>query len=829
MMKKFSANSKGIIRELIIIIVLLIMVAISLLADYSILHIPNFFVLSIKDAENLFFTLFTVQASVSTVSIAIVSIINGLVNEYVLGISISRFIMNLKPSLLKHNRLIVANLVICILNYFCLSYCLFNACIALFVASIIITIIMVKEIYIIFMGKNFVRKEICEYVYEYYDLEILEDLNTELTAAIETGNSLVIQADFNAIKTIFEREAKKSNYQKTEIIEQLSTIICDAFEKTTHKHNGNRNNQFLLLICDIYKIANTIEEAPLHLSIWDRISDDFFRALKDINYEQLREDFAYYILHHELYKNLKGRAFKEIQNNSLKYYSCWIYSIFSDENSRLNKNELIRETKSVYDMSSVLLFYGSNFNDEIEIKKLLTIELCNLHKVMIDNGDVEGLKKHFFHFIRYESNKAERSLVYIVTLIYLYYLTAREPLAEGKPIQEYAKKIIELNHANIEYFYYHLDLINIAKAQLPFIKKLLQNWECMNELEAKMVIMDYVIDDFFIFSTLDKFWQNNIISDMISILVPESMFPIYERYFSKDNGEALRNLYSKFEIIFNKEKDISLISDKVSLLNDIFNERYKAEIIKEGQLERISEEQKLAFEVAVINKIKEVVDTELAPFAFKNIESHKNVINKNNTIVYFSILSNFFFQHNGLEKYVEDNLFTQIITSFIMSILQNIDYKEISYDNKHKQRMLIDAIKKLSLKPSVAIGNRDDFWGDEEERDILKKYTEAMTKITYPGGYNYFFILDESLIEFSLENIRVEFTDLSWENIKHKCKESEGESIKFNVTNDIYLPFTKSEIEEYITNTEKKVLVYADIKIRLGNKKVGAGIKITSE
>lgn len=172
----------------------------------------------------------------------------------------------------------------------------------------------------------------------------------------------------------------------------------------------------------------------------------------------------------------------------------------------------------------------------------------------------------------------------------------------------------------------------------------------MNELEAKMVIMDYVIDDFFIFSTLDKFWQNNIIYDMISILVPESMFPIYERYFSKDNGEALRNLYSKFEIIFNKEKDSSLISDKVSLLNDIFNERYKAEIIKEGQLERISEEQKLAFEVAVINKIKEVVDTELAPFAFKNIESHKNVINKNNTIVYFSILSNFFFQHNGLEN-----------------------------------------------------------------------------------------------------------------------------------------------------------------------------------
>ena len=806
--------------------ILLFVVVISLLADCAILNIPNFFILSIKDVENLFFTLFTVQASVSTLSIAIVSIINGLVNEYVLGISISRFIMNLKPRLLKHNRLIIANLIICILNYFCLSHCLFNVCIALFVASVIITILMVKEIYIMFMGKNFVRKEIYEYVYENYDLEILKDLNTELTTAVETGNSLVIQEDFNAIKTIFEFEAEKSNYQNTEIIEQLSTIICDAFEKTTHKHNGARNNQFLLMICDIYKIANKPEDAPLHLSIWDRISDDFFKALKDVSYEHLREDFAYYILHNELYKNMRGRSLDEIQNSSLKYYSCWIYSIFSDENSRLNKNELKRETKSVYDMASISLKYGSDFKDEIEIKKLLTIELCNLHKVMIDNGDIEGLKNHFFHFIRHELNKSEQSLVYIITLIYLYYLSARESLAEGKPLQEFAKKIIEDNRTNIEYFYYHLDLINIAKTQLPFIKKLLQNWECMNNLEVKWVIMDYVVDDFFVFSVLGKFWQNNIISDIINIIVPGSMFPIYERYFSKDDGKSLIKSYYEFEKLFNKEKDINLITDKISLLNDIFNERYKSEVLNEGQLEKISEQQKLDCEVAIKNKIKEIIDTELQPFTFKNIDSHKNITEKNNTIIYASILSNYFFQQNGLEKHMAENLFTQVIVSFIRSIFENIDYIEISSDDKHKQQTLINAVKKLSLNPSIAIGNRDDFWGDEEGKDILQKYTESMKRIKYPNGYNSYFILDENLIEFSLENIRVEFSDLTWENIKHKCKEGEDGSIKYNVTNDIYLPFTKSEIEEYITNTEKKVLVYGDIKIRLGSEKVGAGMQI---
>ena len=828
-MKKFSANDKSIIREFITIVLLLLIVGISLLADYSILHIPNFFMLSIKDVENLFFTLFTVQASVSTVSIAIVSIINGLVNEYVLGISISRFIMNLKPKLLKHNRLIVANLIICILNYFCLSLCLFNVCIALFVTSVIITILMVKEIYIIFMGKNFVRKEICEYVYENYDLEILNDLNTELTTAIETGNSLIIQDDFNAIKTIFECEAKKSNYQKTKIIEQLSTIICDAFEKTTLKHNGSKNNQCLSLICEIYKIANSAKDIPLHLNIWERIVHDFFIALKDMNYEQLSQDFVYYVLHSELYKNLRGRKQEEIKNSSLRIYSSWGYSIVREENSKLSKDEQKREICSIYNGMSGLLYYASAFDNEIAIKELMTIELCNLHKVMIDEGDLESLKKHYFDTIRYGLDKPEQPVVYVITLIYLYYLSDREPIVEGKKIQENARKIIDENRTTNEYFYYHLDIINIAQTKLSFIKKMIRNWEYFEENEVKTLVTEDIVDDFFIFSVLSQSWHKSKITDIVDTLVPDSMFPIYNRYFSRDDGKSLKKLYSRFEKIFSNEKNTEEHVERIILLNDIFNERYKSEIINRGQIEKITEEQKLRFEESIKDKIKDIVDIELEPFIFNAQKADDEVVNKENTLIYASILSNYFFQQDAIEKYVENHLHTRVIVTFLNSILQNIDYIELSPKDKHKQKTLIDAIENLSLIPSIAIGNRDNFWGDEEDKDILKKYTETMKRITYPGGYNYYFILDENLIEFSLENIRVEFTDLTWENIKNKCKENEDGSIKFNVTNDIYLPFTKSEIEEYITNTEKKVLVYGDIKIRLGGEKVGAGIEITSK
>lgn len=106
MSKKATTKNNNFIFEIIAILCSFCLLVLSFLADLTIIPIPDFFALNIKDVENLFFTLFTVQASVSTVSIAIVSIITGLINEYVLGISISGFITNLKPKLFKHNRLI---------------------------------------------------------------------------------------------------------------------------------------------------------------------------------------------------------------------------------------------------------------------------------------------------------------------------------------------------------------------------------------------------------------------------------------------------------------------------------------------------------------------------------------------------------------------------------------------------------------------------------------------------------------------------------------------------------------------------------------------------
>lgn len=826
MKNELKIKNKNLLFEIIAIICSLSVVILSLLADLNIIPIPDFFVLNIEDKESLFFTLFTVQASVSTVSIAIVSIITGLINEYVLGISISGFITNLKPKIFKHNRLIITNLLVTFFNYICLSYTFFNLCIALFAISIFVTILLIREIYVVFLGKNNIRCEIENFVLNNYNTDILNNLHAELLSAIETGNTLVTNANLDEIKKIFEKEIIYSNYTMTPTIKQLSEIICDAFDKTTFKHNSQKSNNFLMFICDIYSLANKNSDKPLHLNIWQDIDTSFFRAINDLEFEQLKEDGVYYRLHAELCKNLKGREEQQIKDCDLKYYASWMYSLLI-KNTKLQENEKNRIKKNLYDMLQLALFYRTFNQNDNAFDSLLIYEICNFHKIMIDNGDYDGITKLFFEHAHYNNDKNNHTLIYIITMIYLYYLSKREKLVDGAKLQTYANKILTDNHNINSFFYLHINILQLVQDKLPFIRTVLRGWEYMDEGEAKWMIIEHVIDDFFVFIALGRFWEKDLIENVVDVLAPKSMFSLYERYFAKDNGERVKKLYEEFESLINKEKDKNLIDEKISILKDVFNQRYRDETINEGKEKKITVEQQEWFTKKVIEYLKEVNTTALSPFKFSDDDSETVVIQLPRQIIYHDLLSYYFFEEKTFDEYIKKHIFTEMITSFVRSFFDRIEYKEVPYNNREKQKTLMNLVGQTGINATVAIGNRDEFWG-EEDSCALKKYTENMKKIKYPGGYNYYFLLDNSLIEFLMENITVEYKDPTWDNFKHKCKDIDSDNVLYNVTNDIYIPFPKNEVEEYVKNTEKIILVYADIKLRLKREKVGVGIEITT-
>lgn len=820
--------NKEIVFEIISIIAAVVIVCLSLLSDLSILHIPDVLNLKIDNVEDLFFNLFTVQASIATLSIAIISIITGLVNDSYLGISISGYITNIKPKFFKHNKLIIFNLLITVLNYFCVAYALFNLSIALFVISVFVTILLVKGVCFIFLGRNKVKEEIQNYLLHNYNPYFLTDFNKELSNAIETGKSVDTNDCLIAIKKIFEKEIKINNYESTEIVSQLSHIVSDSFEKIVNQHNPKKIHDVLLFINDLYEMANhdKANSKILSLDIWDYIVRDYYRALKELPYEELSYHRVYHTLRRELYENLKAKKDKEIDNSYLKNYSARIYDSLFKRNERLNEIEKNYLKKDIYEEIREDVVYGNYTNESI--KRVLIYEWCNLNKTMIDSGDTNLLQKHFFEHFKVGFDKTEYSLVYLITLIYLYYLAYRENLEEVEEAKKNAKKIIGDNKDKLEGFYYDINLISLTQSHYDFIGRILMSWEYLEEGIVKYVISNTVVEDFIVFSSITQFWNKEDVKKILQNIIDGSVFSIYNRYFEKNHVEYFETHYKKFIEMISEDVDDEEIQEKKNLLKDVLDEMYREEKIQESLVNAITPEKIAVFSQKLKEETELLVDKIIKPFNFQDEKDFDNldICKKDNILISASIVPYFILKNDKIEQYMTKNLFSNIVTCFLNRIFEKIECHKVSYDDENKQQKLIDVTKNLHINPNVVIANRENFW-NEEDKTLLKRFTSNMTRIEYPYGFNYYFILDSNLIEFSIDNLRIECEDLEWEEIKSSCREDEKGQLYFNVTNDFYIPFEKSEIEEYTSKTKKKVLIYADIKYRLHKEKVGAGIEIT--
>lgn len=103
MVKTRRRNSR-IYVEAIIVLIIFVATALSALADSGVIKLPGTLAIKANDGENVLFELFSVQASVATVGIAIISIITGATNETILGISVSDYITNIYIICLKERK-----------------------------------------------------------------------------------------------------------------------------------------------------------------------------------------------------------------------------------------------------------------------------------------------------------------------------------------------------------------------------------------------------------------------------------------------------------------------------------------------------------------------------------------------------------------------------------------------------------------------------------------------------------------------------------------------------------------------------------------------------
>lgn len=136
-----------------------------------------FIQMALKGNREIFLALYLAQAVTSIISIGLIILLTGVIKETKFGMSISRYIMAVKPRIFKLNYIIILSLLInavncvCIINnYYALSYILFfvSLCLFLFMLNILMDLLRFKDE---------ISKDIGNYIIEYYkqDHSLLEN------------------------------------------------------------------------------------------------------------------------------------------------------------------------------------------------------------------------------------------------------------------------------------------------------------------------------------------------------------------------------------------------------------------------------------------------------------------------------------------------------------------------------------------------------------------------------------------------------------------------------------------------------------------------------
>jgi len=824
-------KKKTLIFELLFILSAILLYAISMLADLAIIQPPDFLILTYTAQDDLLLELFSVQASISTISIAVVSIITGVINDTIYGVSVSKYITNIKPRIFKHKTLIIASLIWIFLNYVFVSYNLYNCSIISLVISIVIAVILVKHVAVIFKGKDYVKNEIIQYIKSNYNEEIINDLNNETIDAIEIGASLTIKRNYEAYKAILGFEIERVSNQKdqseeTPIIHQLSNSISDIFELIVKTEDAHKINDAIIFLCDIYDIANNNTDSPVYLQIWNNISRTYFNGIKFLSYDQLREDGACWHLRDKLYKNIANRTEEQLKECDLRMYSSWLCYALSSQTERFSLDEIKNIKKRTYNSA---YYSATHMHSSKAVKDVYLKEICRLHKYFIDECDEQSLTELYFEEHCSRINDDNSRIIYLVTLIYLYYLSERESLIEGRDLQKCAKNILIKNHNTNSFFFYHMNIPDITKLSYGYIQSLMRFWEYMDIKEAKWVIIDTVIFDFFIFTALNAVWKEEELSKIIDTLIPDGMFSVYSRYFPSENIEPIKQIYQRFNELFSDKLDDDSLNENILLLKSVFDKKYKAEELAEAENNPITEDMILDFKEHCLRTSTTYSSSQFSKFVIKENGAEDNnassIIEKKDVTFFSTIVPSLLFNKEEFASYFVDLIQQEIGVCFLKTILPWVKYEKLSYKNRNKQQYLVDALAENGINCDIVIGDKNKRWNEDNKTLLLNVISNA-SELRFPRMNNYYFVLDSNYIEFSMENFKVTFADVGLDELSESLRKDESGQMEYNITNQLFIPFEEAELKEYLHNIKRKVKITADIKYRISKDCVGAGISI---
>jgi hypothetical protein len=509
------------------------------------------------------------------------------------------------------------------------------------------------------------------------------------------------------------------------------------------------------------------------------------------------------------------------QNNlSLWRFSSSLYCFFIKKTQTFDRLKMY--------LIKTLLYNTTHYKNDINMKMVVYKELSDYIKILIDNCEYETLSDELKpELTRTNWNKESAEFIFLF-IIYIYYLSLKEKLANEKQkkcadqiLREWKNEIGDVLFT----VRFKFDSNFIDKEFIKNICSYIHRWEIFPKDEVKFCIIENVVNEFFLFFTLSDEYNIDVLIKKLEIIVKDNEL-MYYNIFAGKRKEITQQDYERYLELFhcrekNKENSIEAIAKFENALIKIYKFSAINQVKQSKPCAKMMEQFGITLKNNLISNIKKkieiltTIEPEKTMYYFEQRELRINLPRFDNIIE---------------TEYIQKKIEAYFIKAIEHLIHKVVKYKEVHLNDENILNdffMLVETSSDIDF--DTIIGYRNWFYGMAREEDF-KNFENKMKQIKSDRINDIILAINSKLFYFNLIDIEVRVDKLTEDEMLDSASITEEGKYLFNITNEIFLTCEKNELIEYLSNAWRKIVVY--IKIEYGftsidpDSMIGVGVKI---
>ena len=833
--------------EILWIIVMLIVLVIGIFIELYTIHGCKrwkLFNYKVLNYDNVSLAVLQIQATITTLEIALLALVSGRITDSYIGISWIDFQFNHKSTFFKQKRIIYGTLLLLVINIGMHMAEFYNIVTAIFLVACIAIGISVSQIYRALTEDMQIQEEI-----KLYYLDMIENKKESLLLGFvkEWKNHIIDQQALeykewlDIFQRIFQKEFMRETPQARVLLqEQCAKLVCILLEsyKQTAKIRGIEllNTCYEQAYIYVKKDKQQIEKFEDGYHLFENVSYELRKALEEVPIKIVEDKLNWNSLIDLIMMVNYELAYQEnskYELTELTYFANYMsYYLAQNKDQNYNRKEWGKILLHLKYYESHSYTVDANIVNEQRAKIMLAYAIGLVRFQMFD------LLKDtlYMQAMRYANVMNSKYYAYMALSIHCYIFYIAEYASKeciSIELQESCKRFLDDYEIKFRFSQfldwvefldgkYEEDDVNCVfnKEMESYFKENLKSYEIWPRYDYGNItlILEQVVRDYIIFLLL--YMENEYaIPELLERTIPENaIVSYYLEYVDKtEKRERLLSLLKYLNVPEEKRNDKALVLfrklERFIVQKFKYVEIEKAKLKQKEYIENINEDESRN---KIINKLKNHFQKEFAMIITENEKEEKDSVIQ-------VLFSNNILTDIALERCI-DGMYDDISSWIIQNLINSLENNKV-IEEKNRDLMSDDEyIEHLKqYKSEILIGSE---YAYEPKLYVKRKLTDEYLQnreYIFAGFSNELLLLRKKVYIY-IKDISVEITpgNIKRENV---FQNSQTGLYVYEIMSNMPVEFTETELEEYLHNQRKIVDIRLDIGIKIPSGIVGEVLK----